>query len=133
MRSSPKHYAEALCEVLDAVEEDQVPEVLDKFVEVVAENGDIKKMEDILVDFGKEWDKREGLVEAKLTTAHKTSEDLIRALEDHIKLKTGASRVELEHEVDEAILGGAVVEYKDKVLDLSLKKDIKELREAMRS
>ncbi len=129
MKFKSKQYAEALYELLEFAPEEKTSEVLEKFVETMFENGDFGKMDEILEIFGKEWDRKEGVVGAKIVTAYEISEEAVEVLREYIISRTGASRVDVRNEIDEEILGGAIVEYEDKVLDASLKKDIKELKE----
>ena len=133
MKPSPKEYAEALCEILDEVSEDGVSEVLKVFAETLVRNGDAKRSEDILKTFSKEWDRKNGVIKIEVVTSYDLSDDVIEKLRKYISLATKAQKVEFIYKIDSSILGGIVLNYEDKILNASLKKDIKNLKEAIRS
>ncbi len=133
MRYKPKHYAEALCDILDSADKDRLNDILEGFIELVAENGDIGRMDEIVDIFGEEFDRREGVVKAKVFSSHVIDRDMISVLKEHVASRTDALHVDIDQEIDEDVLGGMILSYGDKIMDASLRKDIKEMGERIRS
>ncbi|MBD3334338.1 MAG: ATP synthase F1 subunit delta [Candidatus Eisenbacteria bacterium] len=87
-------------------------------------------LNDVLQLFQERLDEHRGFVSATVTTAvplpEELSEELRRRLEAREKLK-----VRLETRVDPRILGGVTVTIGDKVIDGSLRQELRELRRRM--
>lgn len=133
MKFSPKQYADALYELLEIASEDQVHDVLKEFSKLLIENGDFKKIDQILDIFISEWDKKRGVVKAEVTSVYDLSDELVNLLKKYVSLRTDASSVNFDYKENKEILGGLVVKYQDKVLDLSLKKNIKDLKDCIKN
>lgn len=131
MKFSPKQYAEALNELLEMANEDQVSDVLKEFSKLLIENGDFKKIDEILEIFKSDWDKKRGVIEAEVTSVYDLSDEVVNVLKKYVSLRTDASSVSFNYKEDKEILGGLVVKYQDKILDLSLKKNINDLKECL--
>lgn len=128
MSFTPKQYANALYKILEEAKEEQFSDVVDSFARLMVENGDSNNIEEIVNNFQEIWNDNKNIVEAEIITVHELNEGMMDILRDYIKTTTGASEVFLEQKVDESILGGVVIKYKDKILDASLKKEIQELK-----
>ena len=133
MKFSPKQYADALSELLEIANEEQVPEVLKEFSKLLNENGDLKKIDQILYFFGSDWDKKEGIVKAEVTSVYDLSDDVNYVLRKYVSLRTNATDIYFQYKEDREILGGLVLRFQDKVLDLSLKKNIRDLKESIKN
>ena len=132
MEWTPKQYAQALYKILENTDSKYTNQVIDTFSKTVAENNDLDKIDSIIENFQKIWDGEKGIIEAKVVSVHELNEGLIEVLKDYIKTITGASEVYIIQKIDENILGGVVIKYKDKILDASLKRDLENLRKQMK-
>lgn len=131
MKFSPKQYSDALYELLEIANEEQVSDVLKEFIKLLDQNGDIKKIDQILDIFESDWDKKEGVVKAEVTSVYGLSDELIDVLKNYVSSKTDAKSINFQYKEDEELLGGLVLRYQDKVLDLSLKKNLGDLKESI--
>ncbi len=131
MKFSPKQYSDALYELLEMANEEQVSDVLKEFIKLLDQNGDIKKIDQILDIFESDWDKKEGVVKAEVTSVYGLSDELIDVLKNYVSSKTDAKSINFQYKEDEELLGGLVLRYQDKVLDLSLKKNLGDLKESI--
>ncbi len=106
-------------------------EVLD-FLLVVLRRGRQHALGRILEEFEALYKKKIGVVEARTVTAVAVAPEVLEELRRALERALGA-RVILESAVDEEILGGFIVRFDGMVLDGSLRRDLSELRDAMRT
>ena len=71
----------------------------------------------------------QGIESAMLTTAVELDEDTRQQVLDFIK-KQGVSQVDLAEQVDESLIGGAILRLGDKQLDASVARQIKDLKQS---
>ncbi len=71
----------------------------------------------------------QGIESATLTAAVALDEDTIQQVLDFIK-KQGVSQVDLTEQVDESLIGGAILRLGDKQLDASVARQIKDLKQS---
>lgn len=71
----------------------------------------------------------QGIESATLTTAAALDEDTRQQVLDFIK-KQGVSQVDLTEQVDETLIGGAILRLGDKQLDASVARQIKDLKQS---
>lgn len=71
----------------------------------------------------------QGIESATLTTAVALDEDTRQQVLDFIK-KQGVSKVDLTEQVDESLVGGAILRLGDKQLDVSVARQIKDLKQS---
>ena len=71
----------------------------------------------------------QGIESATLTTAVALDEDTRQQVLDFIK-KQGVSQVDLTEQVDESLIGGAILRVGDKQLDASVARQIKDLKQS---
>ena len=71
----------------------------------------------------------QGIESAMLTTAVELDDDTRQQVLDFIK-KQGVSQVDLTEQVDESLIGGAILRLGDKQLDASVARQIKDLKQS---
>ena len=71
----------------------------------------------------------QGIESATLTTAAALDEHTRQQVLDFIK-KQGVSQVDLTEQVDESLIGGAILRLGDKQLDASVARQIKDLKQS---
>jgi F-type H+-transporting ATPase subunit delta len=128
MKITAKQYATVLLESLEGKDEKQTSEVLKKFSGVLRANNHLSLLGGIIRFFKEVWDKKHGTAEAEIVTARKISQQAIAELEKFIKTRAGSNEVELKEKIDHSLLGGVVLRYGNKSLDLSLKNKLAELK-----
>ena len=123
---SNKQYAEALYEITTTFSGSQLTDALKKFVEFLAGNQKLKQASNIITEFEKYAKKKSGIVEIEVTSARKLDASTL----ENIKSQFGKS-VEAIETVDESLLGGVTVRTEDKILDGSLKTQLKNLNKSL--
>ena len=71
----------------------------------------------------------QGIESATLTTASELNQNTRQQVLDFIK-KQGVNKVELKEYVDKSIIGGAILTLGDKQLDVSVARQIKDLKKS---
>jgi F-type H+-transporting ATPase subunit delta len=128
MRISPKKYAQTLYELVEGKNEKEIKETLEKFVNFLIENQDTTKADKIIEQFEQIWNKKNQIVEAKATTSVEVDKQTLEAIEKYIKNLSQAEKVNLKYDINKEILGGVVIRYKDKLIDASLRTQIKQFK-----
>jgi F-type H+-transporting ATPase subunit delta len=80
--------------------------------------------------FLSELNERLGIVEAEVTSAHELNDDAKRRLRTVLEQRTG-KRVEARFQIDDALLGGAIVRLGSTIYDGSVRDQLKRLREQL--
>jgi F-type H+-transporting ATPase subunit delta len=124
----PKQYAQALFEALRGKNQEQMEAVIDNFAQLLIRNRDVSKADKIIQIFNDIWNREQGIIEAEIVTSAKTDEDVLESIKEYIAKATRANEVEVRKRVDKNILGGFIVRYEDKVIDASLRTQVRQLK-----
>lgn len=127
MKYSSKQYAKAFYESLCDKEKEESRDLIKNFVSLVVANGDIKKMDNIIDEFNKIWDKKKGIIEVEISSAKKIDDETLDTLRSYLKEKLKALEIKVNEKQNKFLLGGAVLKYKDKIIDGSIRTRIKNL------
>ena len=107
----------------------EMPLHLKNVVNFLAKRRMISKAPEILSRLKKIIDKENGLITAKVWTAHKLSNQTKHDLAHALTKRYRAREVFFEETVDEKLIGGFKVEVGDEVIDLTLKNKVGKLQE----
>lgn len=132
MKFNSKQYATALLESLEE-NNSQEKEVAKKFALALISAGQVSRLKEILEIFEKIWNKKNNTIKAEISSANDLSAETVKALKEMIKEKSSGAKVEIDQKIDKSLLGGVVLHYGDKVLDLSLKNRLGKLKEELNS
>lgn len=100
------------------------------FLAVLAVNGRLNRLSNILEAFAFEVSKRKGEIRAQVLTAFPLNAEQERTLQDALKKSVGF-KVQLEMSVDREILGGMIVTIGSRMIDDSVKSKLEALKRAM--
>lgn len=128
MKVNAKQYATVLLESLSGKNEKEAGEIIKKFAEVLRADNHLSLLGGIIRFFNEAWDKKNNTIGAEIVTARKIGASVIAELEKFIKVRAGSDRIELEEKIDAGLLGGVILRYGNKSLDLSLKNKLAELK-----
>ncbi|MCR4284116.1 MAG: ATP synthase F1 subunit delta [Parcubacteria group bacterium] len=132
MKITPKEYAVGLFNSAYGKDEDEVKNIINKFVDLLIKNNDLSKAGKIYDIFSSLWNKAEGIVESEVTTAKKLDKESIESLKNFLIKQSKAKKMIIREKIDKNILGGMIVRYNDKILDRSLKTKIKNLSNSIK-
>lgn len=116
--------------VVDAAFGNKVDAIILNFIKVLCDHGKIDKLDECVKDFKALKKSAENRITARVYTAVPLSESQERALREKLEKRFG-STVKLKPVIDKKMLGGVKVEIDGKVLDGSIKRQLKDLREVI--
>jgi F-type H+-transporting ATPase subunit delta len=130
MKLTSQQYAQALFEAVSETAPQDHDKVLDNFVKILAQNGDLGKYEEIEAEFRKLKLLSQGIKEAEVTIAKEVemNSSLIHKLNEII-----GNKVEIKKKVDESIIGGVVVRVDDTLIDASVRNQLDNLNQILKS
>ena len=120
-------------EKLEAVEKafsGVVPEDVLSYVQLLCEKGRVRGFNDSAEEYKRLLDESKRVSKAKVTSAAELLESEKEALKDKLE-KISKTSVELEYFVDEALIGGVVVEIDGKIIDGSLRSRLHDIKEVI--
>lgn len=129
MKFTSKQYAQALYDAVHETAPKDQEKVLDNFVKVLAENGDLAKHPEIekaylILDM-----KGKGISQADVTVAKdmEMNSALVNQLNEII-----GNKVEIKKKVEEGIVGGVVIRVEDTLIDASIKTQLNNLNKSLK-
>ncbi|MCU0678975.1 MAG: F0F1 ATP synthase subunit delta [Planctomycetes bacterium] len=131
MKYNPKQYALTLYEATRGKSQKEIKSIIALFVNLLSVNNDLAKAEKIINNFIATSDCQAGLQSAEISSARELEKNMINALKRLIIERSGANEVTVNQKIDSSLLGGAVIKYADKVIDISLKSKIINLKKEM--
>ncbi len=100
------------------------------FLRLLAEYGRLPALPEISAQFDELRSRAENTIKVTLASASEVDAELSSKVTQALQDRLGRD-VELEHEVDPALLGGAIVRAEDRVIDGSLRSRLQRLAEAL--
>jgi F-type H+-transporting ATPase subunit delta len=131
MKISEKQLAEALFLASEGKDQKDLGPILNAFVAELISMRRENKLDNILDKYCQIFDEITGNLKVKLTSARDLDKSELEFLEAEIMKRSGAKKIVFEKIIDKDVLGGVVIEYDSKVLDISLKNRIKLLKEEL--
>ncbi|MBD3248293.1 ATP synthase F1 subunit delta [Candidatus Falkowbacteria bacterium] len=128
MKIKPKQYAISLFESLDEADAREQKDIVKKFVKTLIENNDVSKTEAILMHFSNLNNRRADAADTEIVSSHDLDKKLLDALKDFVSKRAGAKEITMIERKDKKLLGGVILRYGDKLLDLSLRRKLEEFK-----
>jgi F-type H+-transporting ATPase subunit delta len=100
------------------------------FLRVLLQNSRLAELSEVSRQFAQELDRRSGIVTAQVTTARPLPADAQEALRARLGQLTG-SRVRLQFEVDDELIGGVVTRIGSTLYDGSVRGRLQQIRQRM--
>lgn len=123
----------ALSERLSAIEEafgNTYPREIVSFLKLLCERRHIEEFNDCVCEYKRLANELSKVSWAKVTSAVELTDDEKKALQEKLEKMSGHT-VMLDLTVDKSILGGIIVEIDGKVMDNSLKKHLKDVKDVI--
>jgi len=115
-------------QILNAVTKDKVGVLTASFNELMIKKGREESLPEIVDAFIDMYNGIRGIHKVKLTTAQAVSEELKQSIVDKFTATTPMQHIELEAVVNEALIGGFVLEFNNTMIDASIQRDLKDIR-----
>ena len=122
---SYRRLAEAMVELMD---KHSLEEVVAAAVEAMTAGGAKPRLERLIPELERELAQQKGHLVIHATTARQLPEELLDELAQQLTEKLEADSYELDIQVDPSLLGGARLTTADRVLDLSIRTKLENIR-----
>lgn len=129
MKLSPQQYAQALYEAVSETNPKDHDAVLDKFVKVLAQNGDLNKYSEIEKAYHVLENKQKGISAAEVTVAHEMelNSGIIKDLNNIV-----GQKLDIKTKVDEGLVGGLIIKVDETLIDASVKTQLNNLNSSLK-
>lgn len=81
--------------------------------------------------FVSSYDAMKGIARASVTSAIPLSEESMARVKSYVGAMIGSTELELTNKVDPTIIGGMIVRHEDRLLDMSVAKELREIRKEL--
>lgn len=127
-------FAIPIDERLNALEEafsNAIPRDVLSFLKILCEKKHITEFYDCVKFYCELYNEIDMVSNAKVTSAVELTEDEKKALLEKLEKKSG-KKIIVEYVVDKSIIGGLIVETDGKIIDSSIKKHLKDMKDVIR-
>ncbi len=128
MKITVNQYAKSLYAATADKSQKEIGEAVLNLIKILQKNRQIKLFSKISKKFGEIWNQEKSIVEAEVTSRTELSSEASTQVLAYIKEKYQAEEVILKNIVDEKIKGGIIIRVGDEVLDGSIAKQLKMLK-----
>lgn len=125
-KDTTKILAKGVYRALSGKDKKQSDLIVANFLSYITSHKLEKMIPSVLEELEKIYFTEKGIVSASIYSKEKLDEKQIKAIAKLIEGKTNKTVVSKE-EIDESLIGGAVVKYNDKVIDMSIKNQLNNL------
>jgi F-type H+-transporting ATPase subunit delta len=114
--------------ILKGLFADKYHEIFMTFINIVIDRNREILLKEIFVEFIKLYKRSQGIVEAEVITAVPLEEQLFTGISEQIIRLSGFPKVELTNKVDENIIGGFILKFDNKYLDVSVADKLQQVK-----
>ena len=126
-RIYPKEIAEAIYSASQGKSGKILEAAIERSVQIIASKHMLGKTTEILEALQNIFDKKSGVIRAKVTTSKKIGYELRSKIEEEIKKRYGVQKVVSEFFENKELLGGMRVEVGDEILDTTYRNKFNQL------
>jgi len=120
---SPKKYALLLYNLTAGQKPGVIDAAIKKFIKLISKNRQLGLCPQIIDEFEKLWNSEQKILKIQLTTARELNQDNLKEIITKLEKKLN-KKIEIYAEVDPDLIGGAVLNFNDFLIDASIKKQL---------
>ena len=124
-KQSPKLYAEALHELVSGKPVAETAAIIKSFVDMLVKKRMIGKSDGVIEAYRQLELKEKGIIEATVSSAQPLAKEAEEKIKELVSKEFGGidgkAHVEINHKIDETLLGGAKIQVGDTIIDATLK------------
>lgn len=128
--SSPVIKPDKKVAILSAVTRGKVGPLTAGFFQLLLNKSREGVLPEIVTAYIDQYKTLKGINKVRLYTPKPISEEEKEKLMSKLRTDSGMTNIELELKVDESLIGGFVLEYNNKIVDASLKYDLKNIKKS---
>ncbi len=125
MLRSPIIKADTKKKIVAAVTAEKTGELTTAFINLLVTKSRESFLPEIITAFISSYKAHENIYSLKLTTAAPVTDATRQAIVNQVKKSAGIENIELEESVNEDLIGGFVLQLGDKLIDASIRYDLK--------
>ena len=125
---SPIIKADTKLKIVQSVTGNTLGELSNAFIRLLVSKGREGNLPEIAAAVVEQYNEIKNIHRVKLVTATPASEELKQAIIKKVKADAALQNVELETEVNDAIIGGFQLEYKGNLVDASIARDLRDIQ-----
>ena len=125
---SPVIKADKKQKIIAALANGKVSELTSQFIQLLVKKRREEHLPEITESFIIQYNRIKEIHIIQLTTAHSISEELKQSIIAQIKSNTRLKNIELETKVDDALIGGYLLEFNNMLIDESIARDLRDIR-----
>ncbi len=129
MKLTSQQYAQALYDAIHETAPKDHDLIMDRFVQILAQNGDLNKHSEIEAAYKKLEAEAKGFKQAEVTVAREM--EINSNLITHLNEIVG-NKLEIKQQIDSGIIGGIVMKVDDTLLDASVKTQLNNLNKELK-
>lgn len=126
----PKVTRQEKAELLISIGDKKLDDKVKNFIHLLAENGRLAVLPDISREFELFKAEQEGSIEATVAAAQKIDSAQLKSITAALETRLG-KKVSLTTEIDESLIGGAIIKAGDLVIDGSVRNRLEKLSSAL--
>lgn len=126
LAGDPRMGGDRLLELITDIGKDTFDESFTNFLKVVITNGRLELLPEIAAQYEQYRREAEQRIRVEVVSARPMGDDESKALAERLKARFGRE-VDMQVEVDESLIGGAVIRAGDKVIDGSVRGRLEQL------
>lgn len=131
--ASPIIPSDKKCKIVSAVVDGKISDITLRFIHLLIKKDREEHLEQILEALKDQYNQIKGIYEVTLTTATEISEATKQQFIDKFKKEMNFPQIKLLTKVKQDILGGFILEYEDKLVDASIRRDLKDIQKQFRN
>jgi F-type H+-transporting ATPase subunit delta len=131
MKITPAQYAKTLYELTLDKSQSEIGDVISEFAKLLAKKNQLKLLPKIIEKFNQIWNKENGIIEAEVMSANKLESHQVHKVASYLKEKYKAKEVLINDIVNESLRGGIIIQVGDEVMDGSVERQLRNLRERL--
>lgn len=102
-----------------------------RFVSMVVDRKRESELANVAKVYIQLYDESQGVVKVSVKSAIALDDKSLQDVKRYLKSLTKQDELQIENTVDASVIGGMVIQFDDKLLDLSIAKELKEIRKQL--
>lgn len=131
MKVSAQQYARGLFELTVDKSDNQIKEVIKRFIDVLKSRHDLNKSDAIIEELNLLIQKEKGEIEIRLSSAKELEGGTKKSIAIYLENKLKAQKINWQEQIDSSLLGGFVLRYNGFILDASLKNNLRKFKQQL--
>ncbi len=128
MKITATQHAKALYEATKGKSHQKIDEAVVNFGKILSGNNQLRLGKDIIKKFSDICNSENNIVEAEIVSRDRLVPELVEKVIRFIKKRYNAREVIIQNRIDKSIKGGIIIKIRDEVIDGSMERKLKELK-----